>query len=250
MKCNFRKLFLIGNSYIIAIIVLTTISKINSLQVNKALLSSSSKAKDPLPKFDDVISDKEIQELLKDPKYADIAGNPELVKSLTASLKEEPIGSSTTKTQSHHPSRPASTSSHSHYMSPGYKAHLARVKHTSPLGSKNDLHSLDEDPLLKVSKNDLMKDLSLDNLPLDSSVSPLNTNHKKSFDSPSASIDKSEEKIEKLDTNDKFKDFDFLTKQQARYLIEILKQPVFMNMLPSEAQNMVKVLNLFLNLVS
>ena len=51
-------------------------------------------------------------------------------------------------------------------MSPGYKAHLARVKHTSPLGSKNDLHSLDEDPLLKVSKNDLMKDLSLDNLPL------------------------------------------------------------------------------------
>ena len=135
-------------------------------------------------------------------------------------------------------------------MSPGYKAHLARVKHTSPLGSKNDLHSLDEDPLLKVSKNDLMKDLSLDNLPLDSSVSPLNTNHKKSFDSPSASIDKSEEKIEKLDTNDKFKDFDFLTKQQARYLIEILKQPVFMNMLPSEAQNMVKVLNLFLNLVS
>lgn len=245
MKCNLRIILLIGNFYIVLMIVLSTISQVNSefLQANKAKLSSATKAKDPLPKMDDVISDKEIQELLKDPKYADIAGNPDLVKSLTASLKEEPLASSHVPTSTHRaPNALASSNSRSHYMSPGYKAHLARVKHTTPSSTKDDLHALDDDPLLKTSKNDLMKDLSLDSLPLDSSISPLNTNHKKSFESSLGSTEKSEEKIEKLDVNDKFKDFDFLSKQQARYLIEILKQPVFLNMLPSEAQNMVKVI--------
>ena len=96
---------------------------------------------------------------------------------------------------------------------------------------------LDDDLLLKTAtKSDLLKDL--DNLPLDSSISPLNTKHKSSH---SSSSDKSDEKPEKEDPNDKFRDFDFLTKQQARYLVEILKQPVFMNMLPTEAQNIIKV---------
>jgi hypothetical protein len=41
---------------------------------------------------------------------------------------------------------------------------------------------------------------------------------------------------------DKFKGFDFISKQQARYLIETLKQPVFYNMLPVEAKEIVKVI--------
>jgi hypothetical protein len=41
--------------------------------------------------------------------------------------------------------------------------------------------------------------------------------------------------------DDKFKDFDFITKQQARFLIEILKQPVFFNILPQEAKTLVNV---------
>lgn len=52
----------------------------------------------------------------------------------------------------------------------------------------------------------------------------------------SSNSKKKEDKVE-----DKFQTYDFITKQQARYLIEILKQPVFFNMLPSEAQQIVKV---------
>jgi len=40
---------------------------------------------------------------------------------------------------------------------------------------------------------------------------------------------------------DKFKDFDFISKQQARLLLEVLKQPTFFHMLPKEAQQIVKV---------
>ena len=164
------------------------------------------------------------------------------IKSLTASLKDEPLTPTTKQTASHHPAADASDSHH--YMSPAYKAHLARTKHTSPsLGKKEEL-SLDDDLVTKSSKSDLLKDLSLDSMPLDSSVSPLNSSHKKKYESHRGS-EKNEEKNEKIDVNDKFKDFDFLSKQQARYLIEILKQPVFMNMLPSEAQNIIKV-NYFL----
>lgn len=46
---------------------------------------------------------------------------------------------------------------------------------------------------------------------------------------------------EKKEVEDRFKSFDFITKQQARYLLEILKQPVFFNMLPNEAKTIVKV---------
>lgn len=58
----------------------------------------------------------------------------------------------------------------------------------------------------------------------------------KDIDTTPSSSKKKEDKID-----DKFQTYDFLTKQQARYLIEILKQPVFFNMLPSEAQQIVKV---------
>jgi hypothetical protein len=242
MKCY---LFGSGNVIFVLICLFASFSMLRSefLQLNKAALATKAKE---APKMDDVISDKEIQELLKDPKYADIAGNPELVKSLTASLKEEPLSSSTpshaaASRPTHRPihSAAASAASRSHYMSDSYKAHLARVKHTGPTAKKDPLPGLDDD-LLKASKSDLMKDLSLDSLPLDSALSPLNASHKSM--SHSSPIDKSDEKEEKKEVvEDKFKDFDFLTKQQARYLIEILKQPVFMNMLPSQAQNIIKV---------
>ena len=220
---------------------MTCLSSFNSefLAANKAKLAASTKTKDTLPKSDDVISDKEIQDLLKDPKYADIASNPELVKSLTASLKEDSLKSSSTPAP--HPKHAAAAvSPHPHYMSASYKAHLARVKHTSPTAKKSALSDGGEDESMKVSKNDLMKDLSLDNLPLDSSVSPLNARHRAHVHT---TADKTDDKVEKEKPiiQDKFKDFDFISKQQARYLIEILKQPVFMNMLPPEAQSIIKV---------
>ena len=57
---------------------------------------------------------------------------------------------------------------------------------------------------------------------------------------------KQENKKEEQIVDDKFKAFDFISKQQARLLIEILKQPVFFNMLPPEAQNIVKVILIYL----
>jgi len=118
-------------------------------------------------------------------------------------------------------------SPHHHYMSPAYKAHLERQKklesqyHHSSLGAK--------DFSLKHGSN-------VNSLPIDSAFSPLNT-------TPHRRIHRTfkDENLEKDNSFYKFKDFDFISKQKARYLLEILKQPVFMNMLPREAQNIIKL---------
>jgi len=244
MKRIFEGILYRGNSILLLFIFLACFSNFNSVSIaaSKAKLTTSSNAKDSLPKADDAISDKEIQDLLKDPKYADIASNPELVKSLTASLKEESLSSPSPSpaAKAHSASHPAAAGAHPHYMSASYKAHLARAKHTAPSTKKAGPEGSDDEGI-KVSKNDLMKDLSLDNLPVDSSVSPLNSRHRTRGH---GAVEKGEEKVEKEKkvVMDKFKDFDFISKQQARYLIEILKQPVFMNMLPPEAQSIIKVI--------
>jgi hypothetical protein len=74
-------------------------------------------------------------------------------------------------------------------------------------------------------KTDPLKDISLD----------LSTSSSSSAATQAAGPIKPED--------DKFKAFDFISKQQARYLIELLKQPVFFNMLPQEAQTLVKAVN-------
>lgn len=63
----------------------------------------------------------------------------------------------------------------------------------------------------------------------------------KDLDNSSANNSSSSSKKKEDKVDDKFQTYDFITKQQARYLVEILKQPVFFNMLPSEAQQIVKV---------
>lgn len=233
-------------SVMLLFIFLTCLSNFNSVSITASKAKLATASKDGLPKADEAISDKEIQDLLKDPKYADIASNPDLVKSLTASLKEESLSSASpasSPSPKAHSAPHSAASAHSHYMSASYKAHLARVKHASPSAKAAGTGSSEDDGI-KVSKNDLMKDLSLDNVPLDSSVSPLNARHR---GHGGRTADKGEEKVEKEKkvVLDKFKDFDFISKQQARYLIEILKQPVFMNMLPSEAQSIIKVIFIF-----
>lgn len=77
-------------------------------------------------------------------------------------------------------------------------------------------------------------------------ASPENKKHSKDtasddFSSKDSSSAEKEEKKKEEKLEDKFATYDFITKQQARYLIEILKQPFFFNMLPSEAQQIVKV---------
>jgi hypothetical protein len=127
------------------------------------------------------MSDKELDELLKDPKYASIANG--------MLNKDGAAGGS------------AGTS-----LSP--KSELAALEKNSKKLGLDDLDAALKEPL----------DLSI--------------------------LDNNKKEADKKDNNkldDKFKNFDFISKQQAILIIDILKQPVFFNMLPSEAQQIVKV---------
>jgi hypothetical protein len=152
---------------------------------------------------EEVISDKELDTLLKDPKYAALAGDL---------MKTETLPSSTKSTTS------------SHYMSSSYKDHLDRIsssKGKSKLLAQSQKVDLDSIDLLgKSLTSDPLKDLDL-------------------LAGAKKEDDKKNDK--KNEVEDKFKSFDFISKQQARFLIEILKQPVFFNMLSAEAQQIVKV---------
>ena len=102
---------------------------------------------------------------------------------------------------------------------------LKDPKYASLIGG-NAEELLKASPANSSNKKPKKKSLDpLDDLELGSSSS----------DSPTTTK-KHEDKVE-----DKFNSYDFISKQQARYLIEILKQPVFFNMLPQEAQQIVKV---------
>jgi hypothetical protein len=162
---------------------------------------------------EDLISDKELDILLKDPKYAKMAGDlmgPGAVEALTAASAEKT------------PAAAPASSKGGHYMSPSYKEHLDRMKNgksTDSGKSKKDDSLGSLDMLTKSLGSDPLKELDLLG--------------------GSGKIDEKQEK--KNEAEDKFKAFDFISKQQARYLIEVLKQPVFFNMLPAEAQTIVKV---------
>jgi hypothetical protein len=174
---------------------------------------SKLKLQKPAAKKEDEISDKELDELLKDPKYAALAGDlaKPTGKASSHSLTSDSLGSS---------------SSSSHYMSSSYKDHLERQKKGDSKTSKIHKDDLDSIDLLgKSLSSDPLKDLELMG----------NT----------GTIKKEDEKKKDKKPNEqeeKFKNFDFINKSQARYLIEVLKQPVFFNMLPPEAQQIVKVI--------
>jgi hypothetical protein len=173
----------------------------------------------------DDISDKELESLLKDPKYAAIAGD--LMKptggssasiSTASSSKLDDIGSLSS----------LSDSSLGDAKSLGESS----SKHKSSSLSKGrfDAKSSKEDPLSKIEllskslgTSDPLKDLDILG---------------GGFDSSRTSEKKKEKKNEE---EEKFKNIEFITKPQARFLIEVLKQPAFFSMLPSEAQQIVNV---------
>lgn len=155
----------------------------------------------------DTIDDKQLDAILKDPKYADLAGDllkgGELSKSDLDLLKESELLNT-------NDSKDSQTTAEESFDS---------TRHSSNLRSK------------KSSKSDIDLLAGLDLLGDKAEFKGLNLLE-------TTSSEKKEEKKE----DDKFKSFDFISKQQARFLIEILKQPVFMNMLPAEAQGIVKVI--------
>lgn len=158
------------------IIVLLTILSLLNISAIKA--SELSKPKSDKP--DDTISDAELDEMLKDPKYASLVG-----KDAAALLSASP-------TKSKDSPKPRN------------------LKHQS---------KLKDDPLATLEP-----DVSAEK-PERIEVETKEEKEKR----------RKREEMEK-----KFKGYDFISKQQARYLIEILRQPVFFNMLPTEAQSLVK----------
>jgi hypothetical protein len=172
------------------------------------------------------IDDKEIESMLKDPKFANIAGDLNKLKSSRAQMEAagaelknlgvDVDNKKTDKTSKKEDVLKDLSPKDLDLPLPTLKSGFDLKKKSSGLDSPEDL-------LSKLGGADF-KDLGLD------------------IKIPESSSSQEKKKEEtKLPVNDKFKNIEFLTKQQARLLLEILKQPSFFNMLPQEAQQIVKV---------
>ena len=126
---------------------------------------------------EDVISDKELDSLLKDPKYASLAGD--LLKTPDSAVSSSSAAA-------------GKSSASSHYMSNSYKDHLDRI--SSPKGKSK--------PLAKSNKVDLE---SMDLLGKSLSSDPL-----KDLDLLAGSKKEDDKKNDKKnEVEDKYKNFDF-----------------------------------------
>jgi len=174
------------------------------------------------------LDDKEIEAMLKDPKFANIAGDLNKLKTSRAQMAAagaelKNLGVDVNNKKSEPAAKkedpiPKDLPKDLDMPLPTLKSGLEPKKMSSGLDNPEDL-------LAKLGGADF-KDLGMDlKLP--------------TGDSPSAPQKKEESKVAPVD--DKFKNIEFITKQQARLLLEILKQPSFFNMLPQEAQQIVKV---------
>ena len=190
------------------------------IKLNQTLRLSSTKADD----FQ--LDDKEIENMLKDPKFANIAGDLNKLKSSRAQMAAtgaelKNLGVDLNK----------NTSDKKEDISPP-KELLSR--HLKPSGLKADLEkpkqsSDNSEDILSKLGGDALKDLGLDTITKNTLVENNNNNIRFKKDESKEPVD------------DRFKNIDFLSKQQARLILEILKQPSFFNLLPQDAQQIVKV---------
>jgi hypothetical protein len=236
MKCRFNFNFL----FIISLFVFL-------IKINYSLKISNKKGDDMN------LDDKEIEKMLKDPAFANIAGDLQKLKNSRAQMEAtgkelktmgvDPISHKKIDNNDGKSAIGLGAGSSVLNSSKGEKEkdplaglsakELASLGIPSSTGgSASDLLgglATGKDPLAILGANDPLKDLGLG-----SSIVDNGQIHKKSINH------KPIREMENI-PKDKFNDFDFITKQQARLLLEILKQPTFFNMLPKEAQNIVKV---------
>ncbi len=176
------------------------------------------------------LDDKEIESMLKDPKFANIAGDLNKLKSSRAQMAQAGAELKTLGVDVKNKKDSAATKTEDLSVKdsskdldmplPSLKMGLEKpAKKSSSLDNPEDL-------LAKLG-GDTFKDLGLDGVKLP--------------DTAAASQPQKKEEVKAAPVDDKFKNIEFLTKQQARLLLEILKQPSFFNMLPQEAQQIVKV---------
>lgn len=160
---------------------------------------------------EETISDAELNEMLKDPKYSALLSksDQELLKaSLNKPEKESnKLALNSELSQSN-------TSNNEMLNSTTLNTNIKKPDSYSFLKNTNNINQSD---YITNEKLDDIKSLNL-------------------FNDNKLYL-KSDQK------EDKFKDFDFLTKNQARFLIECMKQPVFYNMLPKDAKKIVDSIN-------
>lgn len=189
------------------------------------------------------LDDKEIEAMLKDPKFANIAGDLTKLKSSRAQMAAagaelknlgvdvDKKGGNKDKAEKLDKAEDLKDLPKEDSPLPSFKPTLEKPK--KPVGMENP-----EDLLAKLG-GDTFKDLGMDAL-----------GKLPGIEAPSAAAPQKQEEP-KAPIDDKFKNIEFLTKQQARLLLEILKQPSFFNLLPQEAQQIVKVkfINTFVYIV-
>lgn len=213
-------------------------------------------------KGDDMnLDDKEIETMLKDPAFANIAGDLQKLKNSRAQMEAtgkelktmgvDPI----THKKIDAAGKPAIDAGKTSSAVGASKTEKQKEKEKDPLAglSAKELASLGmpstggadllaglgnlgagKDPLAALGVADPLKDLGLGSSGPDlGGLANSNSQHNEKS--------RGQKHVTESIPKDKFKDFDFITKQQARLLLEILKQPTFFNMLPKEAKNIVKV---------
>lgn len=161
-----------------------------------------SKIREKLGMKDEMISDSEIEEILKDPKYASIAN----------SMGDD---------------------------KPGDTAKSAKPDHKSPSPKLVDLPQSSSPPSRKSDLDVPSLDSGIYNTNLASSPPSRRMSHPPPVD---LMDDIGEDGEPRAPKEDKFKSFDFISKQQARYILEILKQPSIYTMLPLQAKQIIDVL--------
>lgn len=210
------------------------------------IISSYYSLKLSLKDFDSLkFDDKELDNMLNDPKFSSLTGELSKLKNSKAEMEKaraelKSMGVDVSKKEGEKVNEKAASDllkdSGFGALSGGLDSFSLNLKEIEK-PKKSSLGGGTDDILSKLGD---FKDLGLDfgnskiniNEIGDSSNKEANNNPEK---------EKSKQELSKPVIDEKFKNLDFLTKQQARLLLEILKQPVFYSMLPVDAQQIVKV---------
>lgn len=217
-------------------------NKFSILVVISILIKSSFETKLNLKKLDDLkIDDKEIGSMLNDPKFSNIASDLNKLKSSRAEmeragkeLKAMGVDLNNKDKSSYLTSKGLGDLNLDNFL----KTELEKPKKPA-IGIIGNASSPD-DILAKLGD---FKDLGLE---LGSTTTKIDSVLDDSRISAGQEVSKNNLSKKDFEKNknpidEPFKNLEFLTKQQARLLLEILKQPVFFGMLPQEAQRIVKV---------
>lgn len=222
MKCKNLNIFLLTTTLLILI------------KLNQTLRLSAMKGSD-----DFQLDDKEIEAMLKDPKFSNIAGDLNKLKSSRAQMAAAGAELKTLGVDVAGGKKDSATAKKEDASAKDLPKDLEMPMPALKTGlekpNKKSASLENPEDLLSKLGGDAFKELGMEGKMPDMSGA--------------AAQPQKKEEVKANPVDDKFKNIEFITKQQARLLLEILKQPSFFNMLPQEAQQIVKVLIFLYNLL-